>query len=332
MDWQIGKLKIANPIVLAPMAGISNPTYIKICAEMGCGYAITELISSEAIVRSNAKTFAMLKGLKQIKIPVAIQIFGANPKTMAEAAKILVAKFHHQGPIDINMGCPVPKIALRNEAGSALLKNPALIKKIVEAVVEAVNVPVTVKIRSGWDEASINAVEVAQICEAAGAQAITVHARTRAQGYSGKANWQIIKDVVEAVKIPVIGNGDVVTCYDAKRMLMETGCTAVMIGRALLGNPWLIKECLTFLKDETPPHPVGIEEKLSMMRYHFAKLVKLQGEKVAVLEMRTQFMHYLKGIPESKGIKEKLCLAKSKKEIMQILDTYEQDLNKNNVI
>ncbi len=326
MAWQIGKIKIANPIVLAPMAGISNPTYIKICAEMGCGYAITELISSEAIVRNNAKTFAMLKGLEQIKIPVAIQIFGANPETMAEAAKILVTKFHHQGPIDINMGCPVPKIALRNEAGSALLKNPALIKKIVEAVVEAVDVPVTVKIRSGWDEASINAVLVAQICEAAGAQAITVHARTRAQGYSGKANWQIIKDVVEAVKIPVIGNGDVLTCYDAKRMLMETGCTAVMIGRALLGNPWLIKDCLTYLKDETPPETVGIEEKLQMMRYHFEKLVKLQGEKVAVLEMRTQFMHYLKGIPESKGIKEKLCLAKSSKEIMQILDTYEQEL------
>ena len=189
--WQIGNIKIKNRVVLAPMAGISNPAFIKIVTEMGCGLAYTELISAEAIVRNNKKTFDMLNGIEKLKIPVGIQLFGSNPESLASAAKIITDLYKNVF-IDINMGCPVPKVALHSEAGSALLKNPNKIKAIVESVVKAVNVPVTVKIRSGWDDKSINAVEVAKVCESAGASAITVHPRTRAQGYEGKANWEII--------------------------------------------------------------------------------------------------------------------------------------------
>ena len=207
MSFKIGNLKIKNNLVLAPMAGISNPTYIKICESMGAGYAITEIISAEAIVRGNKKTLDMLEGIDKIKIPVAIQIFGSNPTTMKEAAKILVNNYHAK-IIDINMGCPVPKVAIKSEAGSALLKDVNKIRKIVREVVNAVNVPVTVKIRSGWDNNHINAIEVAKIIEESGASAITIHARTRSQGYSGIADWKIIKDVVNATGLtrPSISN------------------------------------------------------------------------------------------------------------------------------
>src|SRR5574344_1807521 len=215
--WKIGNITIKNKIVLAPMAGISNPAYMKICEEMGVGYAITELISSEAIIRNNKKTLDMLKGIDNLNIPVAVQIFGRDKDTMASAAKIITSIYKNVF-IDINMGCPVPKVAVRAKAGSALLKEPDKVYEIVKSVVDVVDVPVTVKIRSGWDANSINAVEIAKIIEKAGAQAITVHARTRAQGYSGKADWNIIKEVKQNVSIPVIGNGDVKTCYDAKNM------------------------------------------------------------------------------------------------------------------
>ena len=243
VKWQIGTCEIDNQIGLAPMAGISNPSYMKICEEMGVGWAVTELISAEAIVRENKKTLEMLNGIDTLKIPVGVQIFGSNPETMAKASQI-ICNLHQIVMIDINMGCPVPKVATRAQAGSALLKNPSKVYEIVKAIVTSVDIPVTVKIRSGWDESSINAVEIAKVIEKAGASAITVHPRTRSQGYSGKADWNIIKQVKENVKIPVIGNGDIKTCYDAKRMLDETGCDAVMIGRGLLGNPWLIADCL----------------------------------------------------------------------------------------
>ena len=209
--WKIGNVEIKNQVVMAPMAGISNPSYMKIIEEMGCDLAITELISTEAIIRNNKKTLDMLNGIDELKMKVGIQIFGANPQTMAKAAQILCEK-HKVDLIDINMGCPVPKVAIHSEAGSGLLKNPEKVEKIVKAVKEAVNVPVTVKIRSGWDDNSINAVEIAKIIEKAGASAITIHPRTRAQGYTGKANWNIIKEVKENVKIPVIGNGDIKSC------------------------------------------------------------------------------------------------------------------------
>lgn len=322
MSFNIGNIKIKNQVVLAPMAGISNPAFIKICEKKGVGYAVTELLSSEAIVRKNKKTFEMLKGLNKIKIPVGVQIFGSDPKTMAEAASILTKKYKVK-IIDINMGCPVPKVAIKNEAGSALLKNPSKIKDIVSYVVQAVNVPVTVKIRSGWDEKSINAVEVAKICEEAGAKAIAIHARTKTQGYSGKANWEIIKQVKQNVSIPVIGNGDIKSCFDAQKMLEETNCDAVMIGRGALGNPWLIKECVEYIeKKEIPPLVTNLE-KIQMMRTHYKLLLEDKNEKMANLEIRSQILYYLKGMPKNKEIKNKICQSKSREEIIKIINDYE---------
>lgn len=325
MKWNIGNIEIKNQVVLAPMAGVSNPTYMKICEDMGVGYAITELISAEAIVRNNKKTLDMLKGIENLKVPVAIQIFGSDPEVMAKAAKI-INELYPKAIIDINMGCPVPKVALKNEAGSALLKNPDRIEKIVFAVVQAVNVPVTVKIRSGWDATSINAVSVAKVIEEAGAKAIAIHARTRSQGYSGKADWQIIKKVVDAVKIPVIGNGDILTCFDAKRMLDETGCIAVMIGRGVMGNPWLIRECVNYLESEEEPRNITYDERIDMMEYHLQELIKDKCEKQAVLEMRGHILNYLKGLPENKEIKRFVCECKTSQDIFQVLEDYRSKL------
>lgn len=325
MGFMIGNVEIKNRVVLAPMAGISNPSYMKICEEMGVGYAITELISAEAIIRDNKKTFEMLKGIEKIKIPIAIQIFGSNADAIAKAAKI-ITDLYQNVLIDINMGCPVPKVAVKSQAGSALLKDPQKIKEIIEAVVEAVDVPVTVKIRSGWDEKSINAVEVARVCEEAGARAIAIHARTRSQGYSGKADWNIIKEVKKAVKIPVIGNGDVTSCYLAKKMLEETGCDAVMIGRGVLGNPWLIRDCVKYLEDNTLPLEVNNKEKIAMMRRHYELLCEDKGEVAANLEIRSHILYYLKGMPDSKIMKNKICQCKSKEEIFKSLEEYEKSL------
>lgn len=323
--WKIGNINIKNKVVLAPMAGISNPTFIKICEGMNLGYAITELISAEAISRENKKTLEMLNGIENINIPVAIQLFGSEPETIAKAAK-LITDLYQNVLIDINMGCPVPKVAVKNQAGSALLKNPEKVGEIIKAVVGAVNVPVTVKIRSGWDQSSINAVEIAKIAEANGASAITVHARTRAQGYAGKADWNIIKEVVNAVDIPVIGNGDVVSCYDAKKMLDETGCSAVMIGRGLLGNPWLIKECVEYLESGKLPEVIDYNEKIDMMEYHLNKLCEDKTEKQAVLEIRNHLLNYLKGLPENKEVKNQVCRCKSRLEIIKVLENYRNEL------
>ena len=322
MDFKIGNIKIKNRVVLAPMAGISNPAYIKICGEMGVGYAVTELISAEAVIRDNKKTLEMLKGIDKLDVLVAVQIFGANENVMAEAAKI-ITNLYPNVFIDINMGCPVPKIAIKSQAGSALLKDLDKIKKIVSTVVKCVNVPVTVKIRSGWDNKHINAVDVAKVCEAAGASAITIHARTRSQGYSGFSDWHIIKEVKESVKIPVIGNGDVTSCYLAKKMLDETGCDAVMIGRGAIGNPWLIKECVEYLNNGVLPKEVSIKNKIEMIKYHYKLLKETKDEVSASLEIRQFIMYYLKGIPGSKEIKVHICQAKSSKEIFKILNNFE---------
>ena len=326
MKWKIGNIEIKNRVVLAPMAGISNPSYMKICEEMGVGYAVTELISSEAIIRDNKKTFDMLKGIENISIPVAIQIFGSNPETMAKAAKI-ITDLYKNVIIDINMGCPVPKVAIRSEAGSFLLKNPDKIKRIVEAVVNAVNVPVTVKIRSGWDEKSINAVEVAKIIEKAGASAIAVHARTRSQGYSGKAKWDIIKQVKESVDIPVIGNGDITSPWLAKDMIEKTGCDAVMIGRALLGNPWLIRDTVMYLDKGVLLEEVSPREKIDMLKKHYKLLLENTSEKQAIMEIRAHAVWYVKGLPGSAIVKNKICQSKSSEELFSVLNDYLGELN-----
>ena len=233
----------------------------------------------------------------------------------------------HPDIIDINMGCPVPKVALRAQAGSALLKNPDKVYEIVSAVVKSVNIPVTVKIRSGWDDDSINAVAIAQIVEKAGASAIAVHPRTRSQGYSGKANWDIIKQVKKNVSIPVIGNGDILTCYDAKRMIDETGCDAVMIGRGVLGNPWLIKECIDYLEDGKEPDYISPKEKIDMIKYHLNNLLNTKPYKVALLEIRTHAAYYLKGLPQSKELKTEIFKCTKKEELFKLLDDYMEELN-----
>lgn len=319
--FKIGNIEIKNRIVMAPMAGFSNTSFRKIIKEMGAGLIFAEMVSDKAIVYESKKTIQMLKMDDQER-PIAQQIFGSDKDSFVQAAKF-VEEYMHPDIIDINMGCPVPKVALKNQAGSALLKNPEKIKEIVSAVVNAVSVPVTVKIRSGWDEKSINAVEVAQIIEEAGASAITIHARTRSQGYSGEADWNIIKQVKDAVSIPVIGNGDVTTPFLAKKMLDETGCDAVMIGRGILGNPWLIRDCVHYLETGELLPPVSSMEKIAMMRKHFELLKEDKNEHTALLEIRANLLYYLKGMPDSKNMKMKVCSCKTSDELLQVLNKYE---------
>jgi len=315
--WHIGNVEIKNKIVLAPMAGISNHAYRTIIKEMGCGLIYAEMVSDKAICFGNEKTIDMLY-MTDDERPIAQQIFGSDKESFVKAAKFIEENMHPD-IIDINMGCPVPKVATRAQAGSALLKDPKKVYEIVSSVVKCVNVPVTVKIRSGWDFNSINAVEIAKEIERAGASAIAVHPRTRSQGYSGSADWNIIKQVKESVSIPVIGNGDVKSCYDAKRMLDETGCDAVMIGRATLGNPWLIKECIKYLENGTIPEKVTIKEKKDMILKHLNNLKLSKNEKSALLEIRSHIAWYLKGIPNTSEIKTSIFKSKTISEVEEII-------------
>lgn len=326
MGFKIGNIEIKNQIGLAPMAGISNPSYIKICEEMGIGYAVTELISAEAIVRKNKKTLDMLNGFDSIHIPVAVQIFGSNPQTMAKAAKILTDEYKIKW-IDINMGCPVPKVAVRALAGSALLKDPKKVYEMISTVVKNVSVPVTVKIRSGWDASHINAVEIAKMAEKAGASAICVHPRTRSQGYSGLSDWDIIKQVKESIFIPVIGNGDVTSPYLAEKMLLETHCDGVMIGRAALGNPWIMKECVDYLKEGKIPTKISLKTRIDMIKKHTLLLMEVKPEKVVFLEMRSHAAWYLKGISGSSRIREKINHIKTKEELFALLEEFLEETN-----
>ena len=319
--FKIGNIKIKNNIALAPMAGVSNAAYMKIAEEMGCGFAITELISAEAIIRDNQKTFDMLKGIDSLNMKIGVQLFGADPDVLKEAAMIITKKFNIDF-IDINMGCPVPKVALRSKAGSCLLKDPDKIGEIIKKVSQAIDIPLTIKIRSGWDSNSINALEIAKIAEEAGAKAITIHARTRSQGYSGKADWNIIKEVKENISIPVIGNGDIKNCYDAKKMLDETKCDAVMIGRASLGNPWIFKECIDYLNDETIPDEVSLKDKIDTIKKHLKYLLEIKSEKTTLLELRSHIAWYLKGIKGSSKIRQEVFKANTIKEVIDLLDKF----------
>lgn len=321
--WKIGNVEIKNKVVLAPMAGICNNAYRSIIKEMGCGYMIAEMVSDKAIMYGSIKTKKMLY-MTEFERPIAQQIFGSDTESFVIAAKYV---YENMKPdiIDINMGCPVPKVAVSAQAGSALLKNPEKVYEIVKAVVNSVPIPVTVKIRSGWDENSINAVEIAKICESAGASAITIHPRTRKQGYTGLSDWSIIKNVKDNVSIPVIGNGDILNYYDATRMLNETGCDAIMIGRGVLGNPWLIKECVEYLEDGTLPLEITTTEKIKMIKKHLEYLLNTKPYKVAILEMRSHAAWYLKGLPNGKELKQAIFMTTTKEEIISLLDKYEQN-------
>lgn len=320
MGFKIGNVFIKNRVVLAPMAGVCNSAFRRIAKEMGCGLIYAEMVSDKAIFYNNQKTIDMLY-MTEKERPISQQIFGSDKESFVIAAKYIYENMHPD-IIDINMGCPVPKVALHAQAGSALLKNPEKIKEIVEAVVKAVPIPVTVKIRSGWDSNSINAVLVAKICEEAGASAICVHPRTRSQGYSGKADWNIIKQVKENVGIPVIGNGDITDIYSAKKMIEDTKCDAVMIGRASLGNPWIFKQINEYLENNKVIDKPSPLERVEMCMKHLEYLKEIKNIKVAVLEIRNHIAWYLKGLPQSNEIKNKIYLTKDIDEIEKILNDY----------
>ena len=323
MKWKIGNVEIANQVVLAPMAGISNSPFRRICKEMGCGLIYAEMVSDKAIMYGNKKTIDMLY-MTDFERPISQQIFGTDVSSFVIAAKYICSNMHPD-IIDINMGCPVPKVALRAQAGSALLKSPSKIYDIVKAVVDAVDIPVTVKIRSGWDSNHINAVEVAKVIEKAGASAICVHPRTRSQGYRGEADWSIIKAVKDNVNIPVIGNGDIKTPEDAKRMLDETGCDAIMIGRGVLGNPWLIEQTVAYLNGDLVSQPNRLD-RVDMCIKHLNYLSVVKDEKVARLEIRNHIGWYFKGLPGANEIKNKVYQCDSIHDIMQVLMSYREEL------
>lgn len=320
MKWKIGNVEIENQVVLAPMAGICDTAFRSIIKSMGCGLIETEMVSDKAIMYENYKTQEMLV-MNESERPIAQQIFGCEEKSFRIASKYI---HENMKPdiIDINMGCPVKKVAIKSNAGSALLKDPQKAGKIVEAVVDSVPIPVTVKIRSGWDSDSINAVEIAGIVEDAGASAITVHPRTRHQRYDVHSDWSIIRDVKNNVSIPVIGNGDIRTCYDAKRMIDETGCDAIMIGRATLGNPWIIKQCVDYLDRGIEPERISNEEKIAMAKRHADLLEQSKPEKLALSRMRTHTAYYLKGMFRSVDIKPQIFKKNSKEELFELLDDF----------
>lgn len=322
--YKIGNIEINNKVSVAPMAGISNIAFRTMAKNFGAGLIYAEMVSDKALVFGNQKTIKMIDVLPE-ENPLAMQIFGSDIDSMVEGAKIIDKNSDCQ-IIDINFGCPVNKI-VKSGAGSKLLQTPEKIYEIVKSIVEAVEKPVTAKIRIGWDERNINAVEVAQLCEKAGAKLIAVHGRTRTQMYSGKADWEIIKKVKESVSIPVLGNGDIKTPEDAKRMIEETGVDGIMIGRALLGNPWLIKQTVDYLETGKYDRDISFDEKISLIKEHMDRLVKLKGEKIAILEMRSHAAWYVKGLPGATYVKKEISQVKTKEELENILKEYRIYIN-----
>ncbi len=315
---RIGDVVLENEVFLAPMAGVTDLAFRLICKEYGSGLLYTEMINAKALCYDDEKTKGMLK-IEEEEHPVAVQIFGSEPEFIAGATEIL--NEHSNEILDINMGCPAPKV-VKNGDGSALMKTPQLAAKVIEAAAKKSKKPVTVKFRKGWDDDSINAVEFAKMAEVSGAQAITIHGRTRAQYYSGTADWDIIEEIKNVVKIPVIGNGDIVTIEDAINIRKKTGCDAIMIGRGAQGNPWIFNRINHYMKTgEILPEPTA-EEKIRIAIKHFNLAIKEDGEYVAVREMRKHLGWYLKGMKKSARLRDEINKLESADEVVGRLEAY----------
>lgn len=302
MKLQIGNVTLENNVILAPMAGVTDLPFRLLCREQGAGLLCMEMVSAKAVHYNNKNTEALLE-IHPDEQPVSLQLFGSEPDIMAETAKRIEERPF--AILDVNMGCPVPKV-VNNHEGSALMKNPKLVEEIITALVKAIDKPVTVKIRKGFDDEHVNAVEIAKIAEACGAAAVAVHGRTREQYYSGKADWDIIRQVKEAVSIPVIGNGDVTDAYTAKKLVEETGCDGIMIGRASRGNPWIFKEITQYLDTGVMPERPSLEEVRSTILRHAKLQLKYKGEYIGMREMRKHIAWYTAGYPHSAKLRQQV--------------------------
>lgn len=315
---QIGEIKLAAPLALAPMAGITDLPFRLICRRLGCGMTVSEMVSAKGLLYKNVKTTEMLR-IDDGERPTAIQLFGSVPEELAEAARMVEASGADM--IDFNMGCPVPKI-VNNGEGSALMKQPQLAHDILAAMVKAVKIPVTVKFRAGWDDSNRNAVEIAKAVEAAGVSAVAVHGRTRQQFYEGKADWGIIAEVKQAVKVPVFGNGDIFTVEDGLRMLAETGVDGLMIGRGADGNPWIFRELAAVLRGEERPAAPSLQERLAQSAEHLDMLIDYKGENISVKEMRRHISAYLKGLPHAAEFRGRFHKVDTREQFMELLAEY----------
>ncbi len=312
---KIGNVELSNNIFLAPMAGVSDLPFRLLCHREGAGLVCMEMISAKAVHYNNKNTESLLS-IHPDEGPVSLQLFGSEPKLMAEIAKRIEDRPF--SILDINMGCPVPKV-VNNHEGSALMKDPGLVYEIVSEISNAISKPVTVKIRKGFDEKHVNAVEIAKAAEAGGAKAVTVHGRTREQYYSGPADWSIIKDVKEAVSIPVIGNGDVTNGESAKKMFDETGCDAVMVGRAAEGNPFVFREINAYLSG-TQYKPPTAEEVKSTIREHAKMMLEYKGEYIGIREMRKHLSWYLKGFTGAAGLRKRINEMTTMDELLKVVE------------